>query len=317
MKNKDLKDIKNLVASKENNDDEISHAGHRNRMTEKIKKYGVKSLEAHEVLEYLLWFTIPRKDTNPLGHKLLKKFGSLANVLNADIKSLQSVTGIGERTALFLTSLPDVFDIYKESASLGKLDVLNDVSSCVRFFRSRFEIHKKEYLYIFCLNGKNKVVKYEQIEGENDLTINVNIKFFTDYINDDNTASVLICHTHPLGETKPSNEDLVLTERLMRICNVMHKTLIDHIIFNEMDHFSMGANHILDCMRLSVAFDMAPMQDKKLKSRTFTPFSYLDNSEETKIKITTWEKRYKDLLALKNLQDKCNKLETDTDNGNK
>lgn len=309
MINKDL--------SKENDlldlDDEISHAGHRQRMAERIKKYGVKSLEAHEVLEYLLWFTIPRKDTNPLGHKLLKKFGSLANVLNADPKALLSVKGIGERTALFLTSLPDVFDIYKESASRGKLDVLNDVASCVKFFRSRFEIHKKEYLYIFCLNGKNKVVKYEQIEGEDDLTINVDTKFFTDYINDENTVNVLICHTHPLGEAKPSNEDLAMTERLMRICNVMHKNLIDHIIFNEKDHFSMGANHILDCMQLSVSFGMEPMQDESLKSRNFTPYSYLDNSAESKIEIATWKKRYKDLLTLKALQDKYENQDDDKD----
>ncbi len=314
MKNKDLSQIKDL--SNIEDDDDISHVGHRKRMTEKIKKYGVKSLEAHEVLEYLLWFTIPRRDTNPLGHKLLKKFGSFANVLNADPKALQSVKGIGERTALFLTSLPAVFDIYKESAGTGKLDVLNDVASCVRFFRSRFEIHKKEDLYIFCLNGKNKVVKYEQIEGESDLSINVDAKFFTDYINDENTASVLICHTHPLGEAKPSNEDLATTERLMRICNVMHKTLLDHIIFNEKDHFSMGANHILECIRLSVSFDMAPMQDKMLKSRNFTPFSYLDNSDEAKIEMSTWKKRYKDLLALKTLQDKCNKIENETDDRN-
>lgn len=310
MKNKDLANddaITNL------DDEDISHIGHRKRMAEKIKKYGVKSLEPHEVLEYLLWFTIPRKDTNPLGHKLLKKFGSLANVLNADPKSLQNVKGVGERTALFLTSLPDVFDIYKESVSNGKLDILNDVASCIKFFRSRFEIHKKEDLYIFCLNGKNKVVKYEQIEGENDLSINVDAKFFTDYINDENTISVLICHTHPLGEAKPSNEDLAMTERLMRICNVMHKTLVDHIIFNETDHFSMGANHILDCINVSVSFDMAPMQDKMLKSRNFTPFSYLDNSEESKIEITTWKKRYKDLLALKNLQEQCTKQKNNTD----
>lgn len=303
------------MKNKNFNKEKCPHIGHRQRMLEKIEKLGLKSLDAHEVLEYLLWFTIPRKDTNPHGHKLLNTFGSIANVLDADPNYLASIEGVGKRTALFLTSLPEVFDIYKESIGTGKLDILNNVSACVKYFRSRFEIRKQEVFYIFCLNGKNKVVKYETLKGVSDVQIEVDTKHFAEFINDENTASVLICHTHPLGEVKPSNEDLATTEELMRVCNIMHKNLLDHIIFNHTEHFSMGANKILDCMRLSVSYEMEPMMDASLRSRSFTKFSYLDSEDELGVKIGTWKKRFQDLAKLKELQNRCANLEAENNKG--
>lgn len=257
----------------------IDHSGHRQRMKEKISKFGLRALEPHEVLEYLLWFTIPRKDTNPLGHKLIDKFGSLANVLNADPKYLEKIDGIGKSTALFLTSLPEVFSLYKESVADGKRDILNDVNSCVRYFRYKFEIHKHEDFYIFCLNGLNKIVKYEIITGSDDTRINIDTNFFGEYINDKNVVSVLVCHTHPMGQVLPSMEDIETTKTLITIANVMHKQFFDHIIFNETTHFSFGVNRLIHQLGNQVAIKPQP-NNSNLRHKHVSTFSYLDNEVE-------------------------------------
>ncbi len=255
----------------------VDHTGHRQRMKEKIAKYGLRSLEAHEVLEYLLWFTIPRKDTNPLGHRLIDKFGSIANVLNADPKYLEKIEGIGKTTAQFLTSLPDVFSIYKESVADGKLDVLNDVNACVRYFRNKFEIHKQEDFYIFCLNGLNKIIKYEVIKGADDICINIDTNFFGEFINDKNVVSVLVCHTHPMGQTLPSQEDINTTKTLIDICNLMRKQFFDHIIFNETSHFSFGVNHLIENLKNKAILKNV---NSDLRSKRISTFSYLDDDVE-------------------------------------
>lgn len=263
-----------------NNEFTNEHHGHRQRMQEKIAKFGLHSLQAHEVLEYLLWFTIPRKDTNPLGHKLIDKFGSIANVLNADPNYLATIDGIGARTAQFLTSLPEIFSIYKESVNLGKLDILNDVNACVRFFRNKFEIRKQEDFYIICLNGQNKVIKYETIKGENDVKIQIDTKHFAEFINDNNVVGVLVCHTHPLGQVIPSQDDMETTKALLQICNIMRKQFFDHIIFNDTTHFSFGVNKLIDRFNNEVAIKIQPDLQAKLRNKKISIFSYIDGDVE-------------------------------------
>ena len=82
-------------------DDKNIHSGHRKRMTERFLKYP-DSLSEHEVLEIMLYSALPRKDTNPLAHKLLAVFGSLENVLGADAAVLKSVDGVGDKVCLSL-----------------------------------------------------------------------------------------------------------------------------------------------------------------------------------------------------------------------
>ena len=84
------------------------HSGHRQRMRERIEKNGLDSLADHEVLEVLLYYVQPRVNTNQQAHRLMKKFGSLSAVLNADVTALMEVEGIGEKSALFLSSLSEI-----------------------------------------------------------------------------------------------------------------------------------------------------------------------------------------------------------------
>ncbi len=96
------------------------HSGHRSRLKEITAKTGLENMPEHQVLEFLLTFVIPRKDTNPIAHNLIKSFGSLSGVLEASSNDLVKVDGIGKKTADFLSCLPEIFSCYRISKGKEK-----------------------------------------------------------------------------------------------------------------------------------------------------------------------------------------------------
>ena len=95
------------------------HDGHRARKKAQFRQHGLDGFADHEVLELLLYYAIPRKDTNEIAHRLLQKFGSLQNVFAAPAEELAKVDGVGESAALFLTLLPQVQKRAMRSARSG------------------------------------------------------------------------------------------------------------------------------------------------------------------------------------------------------
>jgi DNA repair protein RadC len=86
--------------------DDNLHVGHRERLRKRFLEEGLDIFEDHQILELLLFHVIPRGDTNPIAHRLIKRFGSLSAVLEADPKDVASVEGIGEKAAAFLSMIP-------------------------------------------------------------------------------------------------------------------------------------------------------------------------------------------------------------------
>ena len=82
--------------------DPRAHGGHRGRMRQRVQSRGFEGLEPHEIIEFLLFYAIPRQDVNELAHRLIDRFGSVRDVLNAEIPALESVPGVGARTARWL-----------------------------------------------------------------------------------------------------------------------------------------------------------------------------------------------------------------------
>ena len=208
------------------------HAGHRQRLKNKVRMNGLKSLSIHEVLELLLTYTIPQKDTNGLAHELIDKYNGFANVLDADYKDLMNTNGIGEETALFLSIFPDIFELYKKNKAKDQDVKLACPRDCVEYFRKNYELRKTEYLYIIGINNMNKIVKTFEIEGVNDTNINLGLKDFAQMISVKTLTGLILFHTHPNGKVIPSNEDIETTQKIFDICSIMGVSLLDHIILN-------------------------------------------------------------------------------------
>ncbi len=225
------------------------HAGHRQRLKNKVRMNGLKSLSIHEVLELLLTYTIPQKDTNALAHELIDRYNGFSNVLEADYLDIMNISGVGEETALFLTMLPDLFDLYKKDKQ-EVVDIrLNCPRDCVEYFRKHHELHSKEYLYVVGLNNMNKIVKTFEIEGVNDVNIKIGLKDFAQMITSKMLTGIILFHTHPNGRVNPSDDDIETTQKIFDICSIMGVVLLDHIILNEDNYYSFGCEGLIDEMQ--------------------------------------------------------------------
>ena len=96
------------------------HADHRARMQQRVRRDGLASLAAHEVLEYLLFFSIPRQDTNPIAHRLIRHFGSYCNVLDATEEELLKVEGVGPASARLIASIRKFEQVYQLQQRRGR-----------------------------------------------------------------------------------------------------------------------------------------------------------------------------------------------------
>ncbi|MBR1987992.1 MAG: RadC family protein [Clostridia bacterium] len=252
------------MEKKENRKSKI-HAGHRQRLKDKVRQNGLNVLSEHEVLELLLTYSIPLKDTNELAHKLIDNFGDITKVIDADYKELIKQKGVGEETALFLHVLSSFYDKYKLTKNYSDNETLDNTQKCVDYFRKNYEIKDSEKMYVVCLSKLCKVMKSFTYNGQDDTEITVNIKELMEKVVGNNVAGIVIFHTHPHGSVEPSLEDIYTTQKIYNTCRSMDLLLIDHIIFNTTEHYSFGSNGELAKMEKKYyeVFDDPYVKEKK------------------------------------------------------
>ena len=133
------------------------HDGHRRGMKEQFLKQGLSGMPDHRILELLLFYAVPRRDVNPLAHRLVEHFGSLAGVFHATYDQLLEVDGIGPNIATLLLLVPAVSARYlEESASVdGQIMAAWQLRELLTplFFGQRDEV-----AYLVCMDGKSKVL---------------------------------------------------------------------------------------------------------------------------------------------------------------
>lgn len=226
-----------------------THKNHRKRLKSKVSKFGLDCLEYHEVLELLLTYAIPRKDTNPIGHNLIENFGSFCDVIDADYHDLLKVDGIGPESALFINVLSSMMEIYNKSKQERTSHTLNGTGSSVKFFRTYYPIKSNEFMILVGLSAKKKVVKIVKQKGFNDVSVSFNFKEVINKVNDQGVSSVVMFHTHPNGSIEPSNEDLLVTQTLVNAFLANGIDVEDHIILNETEYYSFHQNNLLSKMK--------------------------------------------------------------------
>ncbi len=214
------------------------HKDHRKRLREKVSKNGLKSLAKHEILEFLLTYAIPRKDTNPLAHDLINTFGGLSEVFKANLKDLELVKGVGKTTAIFLKSLYEFIEIYQEEESKSKKYKLGNTQNCVQYFRENFIVSNSEEFILICLRSNLSVSKVVRFNEENSIHVIVDSRKLTHEITSNEVSAIVLYHTHPNGEVEPTIEDVEATKKIVKICKAIGIRVVDHIIFNETSHYS-------------------------------------------------------------------------------
>ena len=214
--------------------------GHRNRLRERMLKEGLSNFQDHEVLEFLLFQYIPRKDTNKIAHNLLSKFGSFAGILNASPEQLMMVDGISQVTACNLAVLKEVFQRYKVS------DVRNislkGIASIVRYAQLLIADSYSERLVVVYVDHSTNFLYQEEFTSDSIEQISVDGKKIVSTAMRVNAAGVMLFHCHVKGSCEPSDADILFTKRLYFALASINLVLLEHMIFNgNGDHYSFYA----------------------------------------------------------------------------
>lgn len=221
------------------------HAGHRERLRDEFAAHGAEAFSDVRSLELLLFYAIPRKDTNELAHALLNEFGSLYNVFSASVDELCRVDGIGRSTAVLIRLIPELSQkALREKLNSGQTVIRSTDAAC-ELIRSHFGYESAERFVLFCLDNKNRVIKSEAVSTGVVNSVSVDVRKVAEIALSAKSAACIVAHNHPAGDCQPSPEDKAVTARLKDALAVLGIALIDHIIVGESKEFSFAAAGLL------------------------------------------------------------------------
>lgn len=209
------------------------HAGHRERLRTRYKRCGFDDFQEHEVLELLLFHSIPRANTNPIAHNLLNRFGSLYAVMNADYNELCEVEGVGPASAALIRIVGD-------SARAAKL---KEIGSAPLLSWDKLYLYVTEWFFgkpmgtvaVLLLDAHRKVITVRTLSEEH-------VRRPTDYpeailglCQQMGAAQVVLMHNHADGIMAPSTEDIVLTQDIYHTLKENGISLLEHLIVWKLD----------------------------------------------------------------------------------
>ena len=206
------------------------HDDHRKRLDAKVREKGLDSLEVHEQLEYILFAVIPRGDTNRIAHELLERFGTVLGVFSADPKELMEVSGVGYRTAMFLSTMKEITGLVERLLETDKRKILDNTDAIQAFVKTYFYDKLDEAFYLLSLSAQKRLISVHKIsdgdEGETPVYIRKIAK--KAIVND--ARYVILVHNHPCGNTNPSISDVKASNECTKAFDVIGIELLDSII---------------------------------------------------------------------------------------
>lgn len=224
--------------------DRPDYLGHRDRLRARFERAGIAGLQDYEVLELLLFYALPRKDVKPLAKDLMRRFGSLKGVLDAEYAALKGVPGIGRQAAIFVRLVRDVGSLYLQQRAEEK-EQISSTRELIDYCLSSMGGLKDEHFAVIYLNARNKIIKVETIqEGIVNQAVVYPRKVLEKALTHKASAIILV-HNHPSGHVRPSDADIRLTRVLQDAARVMDIVLHDHLIVGEHRFFSFREEGIL------------------------------------------------------------------------
>ncbi|MEG1657876.1 MAG: DNA repair protein RadC [Oscillibacter sp.] len=220
------------------------HDGHREKMRLRFQNTGLSGFADHEALELLLYYAIPRQDTNPIAHRLMERYGSLSAVLSAPMEDLQKVEGIGERGAILLSLVPQL-GRKARLADVGQDTILNSTEKSGRYLLEQFSGEKNEVIYQLCLDRKGKLLACKRLGEGGASAADLNVRKMMENALLTSASAVILAHNHPSGIALPSQEDYATTRQVKEALSTIGVPLIDHIIVADGDYVSLADSGFL------------------------------------------------------------------------
>ncbi|MBQ8768920.1 MAG: hypothetical protein IJZ15_04665 [Oscillospiraceae bacterium] len=213
------------------------HDGHRQRLKARFQKEGLDHFEKHQVLELLLFYCLPRQDTNPLAHRLLERFKTVTGVLEATPAELKKVEGVGDGVVQFLHMVREI-NRYCQIEGVEEMK-LTSISQCADYLIPFFTGKRNEVVYLLSLDAKCRVISCKMVGEGSVNSAGVPIRRIVEMALGERATSVVLAHNHPSGVAVPSMEDRATTVRLARALGAVEISLADHVVVADDDAVSM------------------------------------------------------------------------------
>jgi len=219
-----------------------SNAGHRKRLRERYRSQGLNAFSEHEVLEFILFHCYARCDTKKIAKRMLEKFGSLHNLMEADVQTLMDTLKCTENVAVLLNFIPSVANRYFRD-KWGERVILDDVEITGKYAIDLFVGETVEKFYVICLDKKFKLINTVLIsEGTLDESA-VYLREIVGAAIKNHAISIILTHNHPGGSFNPSRSDLAVTEEVYKFTKTMGVSVLDHVIVSGDTYYSFSGHN--------------------------------------------------------------------------
>ena len=217
--------------------------GHRARLRRRLATGGGEALLDHELIEYLLALAIPRRDTKPLAHALLREFGGLGGVLSADHGALARVDGLGE-TSIAALKIAQAAAVRLVKGEVADRPVLANWQALLDYLRADMAHHAVERFRVLHLDTRNHLIRDEVSQGTIDQAA-VYVREVVKRALELGSAAVILVHNHPSGDPSPSRADIDITKAMVAAGKPLGVAIHDHLIIGTRGHVSLRAQGLI------------------------------------------------------------------------
>lgn len=216
------------------------HDGHRQRLKEEFLAKGFdENTPPHKIMEMLLFYSIPRKDTNEIAHNLINRFGgTVSGVLDASVEELVKVDGVSRHTAALIKLMVPIVRCYLTEKN-EKKNVYSNLDEVCDFLVQKYISYTKEMFSVISFSGSGRKLGFDILGEGNVSEVNVSIREVVETAINRKAVSVIIAHNHPDGVAIPSQGDIAVTRKIQSALSHINIKLLDHIIIGGDDYVSL------------------------------------------------------------------------------
>ena len=221
------------------------YLNHRQRIREKYLKSGLDNWHDYEILELILTYAIPRKDTKPVAKALLRKFKNIRDVFDAEIEELKKINGVGSNAAVLINLFKEVVSLYLLEDLQEQENVISSPKAVYNYLQASLRGSKDEIFKVIFLNTANRPVKAETIHVG---TVNKAVVYprkVVEHALKNKATSVILAHNHPGGSLTPSEDDKNITQALIKALGTVDVNVLDHIIIGLEGYFSFKEHKLI------------------------------------------------------------------------
>jgi len=210
------------------------HAGHRKRLLSKLPS---GTLEMHELLEILFFYSIKQKNTNGLAHRALADFGDAVDLFSANLEQLQQINGIGLSTASLIMCVEQIHEKLNQ-ATKRSYPKKYDVDGFLKYAETEYRGLQQEVFDVYLLKADRSIWMRKRFTSDSVSSVTVDTADFSNLVAVNRPAGLVIAHNHPSGSADPSEKDDKTTKDCQMICRMHNVLFCEHAICSPTGTFS-------------------------------------------------------------------------------